>query len=178
MATKFETRFNDIETSRKNLLAELKQYPDDLLNKKPSDKAWSPIQVMEHLMISEEASLKYLQKKTLDTSKSHNAGLKGKWRLFITKAMFGTPFTFKAPTLLNPTNKYATLAEVETSWNKIRSDLFQLLNKLPAKELEKDIWKHAIAGKMNIYHMVEFIDFHFNRHRKQIERTIALNSKG
>ncbi|MDB5281845.1 MAG: hypothetical protein JWO06_920 [Bacteroidota bacterium] len=173
----FEAKYGVIEASRKNLLNNLKKYPDDILNKKPSPQAWSVVQVIEHLMASEELSLKYLQKKTQDTSKSKNAGLTGKWRLFITKAMFSVPVKFKSPALLNPPADFVSLNDLETKWEQIRHDLFQLLSKLPAKDLQKDIWKHAVAGKMNVFQMVEFFNFHFKRHRKQITRTIAQVSK-
>ena len=40
-------------------------------------------------------------------------------------------------------------------------------------DLKKEIWKHAVAGKMNISQMLAFFNMHFNRHRKQVYRTLA-----
>lgn len=173
MATKLETRFAQIEANRKQLLQELKQYPDAVLNKNPAPGKWSVIQVLEHLMASEGASLRYLQKKTLDTSKAAPAGVKGAAKLLLTKAAFMLPIKFKAPEIMEPVTSNVSLKEAEEKWTSIRSGLYQLLSKLPEKDLDKEIWKHVVSGKMNAYQMIEFFNFHFKRHQGQIERTLA-----
>ena len=173
MNTRLKKQFDMIESRRKKLLDELKKYPDELLNKKPLPEAWSAIQVMEHLMISEEASLKYLQKKTLDTSRAAPAGFKSASKLFLLNLSFFMPVKYKAPAVLNPSEGFISLKEIESKWTKIREDIFQLTDSLNDAELKKELWKHAFAGKMNIYQMLDFFNTHFERHRKQIEREMS-----
>ena len=173
MGKKFYALFNRLEAERKSLFKELAGYPDSVLNTKPSPQAWSVVQVIKHLMASEEASLKYLQKKTLSTSGVKPAGFSGKWRLMLTKVIFMVPVKFKAPEIMEPDTTEVSLKELDTQWEKLRMALFELLDKLPENDLDKEIWKHIIAGKMNIYQMLDFFHFHFVRHRKQIERTLA-----
>ncbi len=174
MNSTFETQFEALETSRKNLFKKLAAYSNETLNRKPSPEAWSVVQVIEHLMVSEEASLKYLQKKTLDISKAQRTGFKNKWKLLLTKAVFYLPFKFKAPASMvpMPSEALATLNELDSKWAKTRADMFQLISKLQDADMEKELWKHVVSGKMNLYQMVDFFDFHFKRHLKQIERTI------
>ncbi|HWB63395.1 MAG TPA: DinB family protein [Chitinophagales bacterium] len=167
-----QAQFNDIESSRKALFSYLAKYPDEVLNKQPAPGSWSAVQVIEHLLSSEEASLKYLQKKTLDTSKAQKAGLAGKWRLLKTKLVFAVPLKFKAPEALAPDNAFVKLADLEQRYNNVRSATIQLLGKLSDSELEKELWKNIISGKMNVYQMLEFFGFHFDRHRAQIERAV------
>ena len=167
------SQFNALEKSRKDLFEDLKNYDDDVINKKPSPQAWSIAQVAEHLIIAEEGSLKYLQKKTQDTSKVPVAGLGSKWRFFLTNSVFVLNISFKAPEVVVPSNKFYTIGEVDARWTKVRSETFELLNKLPEADLKKEIWKHTVAGKMDIYQMLAFFNMHFNRHRKQVYRTLA-----
>ena len=35
-----------------------------------------------------------------------------------------------------------------------------------------EIWRHQIFGKMNISQMIDFFETHFDRHQKQIEKTL------
>ena len=172
MNAQLEKQFAQLEDHRKMLFNDLKKYSDEVLNKKPSADAWSVTEVMNHLMASEGASLRYLQKKTLDTSKAQKAGLKGAWKLFLLKAAFTIPYKFKAPEVVEPSHEFASLADSEKKWTHIRTETYKLLNGLKDADHEKEIWKHAFGGKMNIYQMFDFFDFHFIRHKKQIERTL------
>jgi uncharacterized damage-inducible protein DinB len=166
-------QFTDLEKSRKDLFEDLRAYSDDIVNEKPSPEAWSIAQVIEHLIMAEEFSLQYLQKKTQDTSKVRVAGFGSQWRFLLTQTVFFMNIKYKAPTIINPTNTFATVAGLDARWTKVRKDTFELLNRLPEADLEKEIWKHAVAGKMNIHQMLAFFNIHFNRHRKQVYRTLA-----
>ena len=175
MNANLTARYYAIEKSRKELFDDLKNYDDEVINKKPSPGAWSIAQVIEHLIIAEDGSLKYLQKKTQDTSKVPVAGLGSKWRFFLTNTVFVLNINFKAPKVVVPTDNYATVGQLNERWSKVRTDTFNLLNKLPEADLKKEIWKHAVAGKMDINQMLAFFNMHFNRHRKQVYRTLAQN---
>ena len=173
MNAKLLAEFKAIEKSRKDLFDDLKSYEDEVINQKPAPGAWSIAQVAEHLIIAEEGSLKYLQKKTQDTSKVPVAGLRSKWRFLLTNTVFVLNINFKAPAVVVPTDNFATVEELDKRWTQVRADTLLLLNRLPEADLKKEIWKHAVAGKMDAYQMVAFFNIHFNRHRKQIYRTLA-----
>lgn len=173
MNAKLQAQFDAVEKARKGLFDDLKSYNDEVINKKPSPEAWSIAEVLEHLIIAEEGSLKYMQKKTQDTSKVPVAGLQSKWRFLLTNAIFVLNISFKAPAVVVPSGKFVTISELDAKWTQLRADTLQLLCKLPEADLNKEIWKHAIAGKMDAYQMVAFFNMHFNRHRKQVYRTLA-----
>lgn len=172
MNASLNQQFNQLETERKNLFNELKYYTDETLNKKPSPEAWSAAEVVAHLVAAEELSLKYLQKKTLDTSREQSEGFKNKWRWLLVKIVFAVPLKFKAPEAVEPKIGYQSLNDLEAQWTNIRSQTLELLQRLTDKELNKTLWKHASAGKLNLHHMIQFFGIHFRRHKKQIERTL------
>jgi uncharacterized damage-inducible protein DinB len=173
MRAPLKTQFDALEKSRLALFDGLKKYSDAQLNKQPAPGKWSVVQIMDHLMMSEGASLAYLKKKTLDTSRSKHAGFAGKRRLLTLKLIFYSPLAFNAPSVLDPPAVFTTLLNTDAKWRTLRAETYELLGKLNEEELQKELWLHPMAGKMNIYQMLSFYNIHFERHRKQIERTLA-----
>jgi uncharacterized damage-inducible protein DinB len=173
MKAKLEKQFAQLETERKTFFDELKKYPDDVINKKPSPRAWSVAEVIAHMMTAEEYSLKYLQKKVQNTAESGKEGVKHKWRWLLVQTVFTFNIKFKAPEIVEPKIGYVPLAELESKWAATRTETAKILHKLSDDEVNKTLWKHAVAGKMNLHHMVDFFGVHYRRHKKQIERTLA-----
>jgi hypothetical protein len=172
MTSAIRNQYEALETSRKEIFDELRAYSEAVLNKKPSPEAWSVLQVLDHLLMAEEFSLSYLKKKTQDTSQLPAAGFGSQYRLTLVRIAFVLPRAFAAPKTLDPPNAVLSLADLENRWSKVRTETFQLLNQLPDPDLKKEIWKHAVAGKMNIRQMYAFLGMHIDRHRKQIDRTL------
>ncbi len=173
MNTQLEKEFTQLETERNNLFSELKNYSDDVINKKPRPEAWSVAEVIVHLITAEEMSLKYLSKKIQDTSKAQPEGLKNKGRWLLVRIVFTFNIKFKAPEIVEPKLGYQSLANLDIHWNKIRQQTLEVLSRLSDEEVNKELWKHAIAGKMNLHHMVQFFGIHSRHHKKQIDRTLA-----
>lgn len=172
MNAQLEKQFLQLEEERKTLFSELKNYSDDIINKKPSLEKWSVAEVIVHLITAEEMSLKYLSKKIQDTSKEGEEGFKNKYRWLLVQIVFAFNIKFKAPEIVEPKMGYQSLAALEMKWSDVRNQTLQVLQKLSDEETNKTLWKHALAGKMNLHHMVQFFGVHYNRHRKQIERTL------
>jgi uncharacterized damage-inducible protein DinB len=173
MNSLLEKQFNQLEEERRQLFRELKIYDDAVINKKPAPGKWSVAEVIAHLITAEEMSLQYLMKKTQDTSRAEKETFKNKWRWLLVKIVFSANIKYKAPQIVEPKSGYESLANLEMYWTKIRLQTLSVLNKLSDDELNKELWKHAIAGKMNLHHMVKFFRIHFRRHKKQIARTLA-----
>ncbi len=174
MNVQLQKKFNQLEEDRKKLFNELKSYSDDVINKKPSPEKWSVSEVIAHLITAEEMSLKYFSKKIQDTSKEKSEGFKHKYRWLLVQIVFTFNIKFKAPEIVEPKMGYQSLANLEAKWWEVRNHTLQVLQKLSDEEVNKTLWKHALAGKMNLHHMVQFFGVHYNRHKKQIERTLEV----
>lgn len=174
MKSEFNKRYKLLEEKREQLFSELKKHSDEVLNKKPSPDKWSVMEVIQHLMKGEGASLMYLQKKTLDVSKASKTGFKNKWRYFILDTVFSLPLKFKAPQITSPKNDFVTLEELDKKWDKIRKEILEITDKINEKDFDKELWRHIISGKMNLLQMVDFFTIHFDRHREQIDRTLKI----
>ncbi len=172
MNAQLKKQFRQLEHERKKLFVELKNYSDDIINKKPAPDKWSVAQVIAHLITAEEMSLKYLMKKSQDTSREGKEGLKHKWRWLLVQIVFTFNIKFKAPEIVVPKSAYQSLAHLEMQWQQVREQTLNKLQELSEEQTHKTLWRHAIAGKMNLYHMVQFFGMHSRRHQKQIERTL------
>jgi uncharacterized damage-inducible protein DinB len=170
---KLQANLSHLEADRKKLFDDLKKHSDELLNKKPRPEAWSVAEVIAHVMAAEGYSLKYLQKKVQNTAESGNEGLKQKWRWLLVRGVFTFDIKFTAPEIVEPKIGFTTLAELDKQWSSTRKETATILSNLSDAEVNKMLWKHAVAGKMNLHHMVQFFGIHYNRHKKQIDRTLA-----
>ncbi len=162
-----------------NLYAELKDVPDDMLNKKPGTGQWSVLQVMHHLIIAEQLSEGYVRKKLSFQPELPKSGLAGVWRLLVVKVYFFLPFKFKAPKGVGDEvlPEVSTLAGTMDTWRNNRRSLRAYLNSLPESLFDKALYKHPLAGKLTLGQMLEFFDFHIRRHLGQIHRTLEAVKK-
>jgi hypothetical protein len=82
------------------------------------------------------------------------------------------PIKFKAPNHLAKAPEVADFAELKNRWSALRAQFAAFLEAQPLPVFEAEIWKHQVAGKMNLYQMLDFFDDHFERHRRQINRLL------
>ena len=174
METKIKYQWHSFENKRIQLMTDLSKHNHIVLNKKPTTEAWSTLQVMQHLMAAELASLTYMKKKLSYGVNIPKAGFKSKMRRLALTIVFVLPFKYKAPTQLETFPESADFENLKTEWASQRLDLQDFIEKLPDNVIESEIWRHQIFGKMNISQMIDFFETHFDRHKKQIEKTLNI----
>ena len=172
METKIKYRWHTLENKRVKLMSDLSKYNNDVLNKKPTPEAWSTFQVMQHLMTAELRSLTYMKKKLSYGVNIPKAGFKSKLRRLALKIVFALPFKYKAPTQLETFPDSVNFESLKIEWASQRLDLQDFIDKLPDNVIVSEIWRHQIFGKMNIFQMIDFFETHFDRHEKQIHKTL------
>lgn len=174
MTSSTSRRLEQMGEKLEALLNDLSKYDNEKLNTTPADGGWSPLQVMHHLIISENLSLKYVQKKLSFNPELKAVGLSAKWRTFLLKNYLKTPIKFKAPKMVS-TEAMPTVSdfqEMAARWKNSRKELKIYLESLPQELDNKAIYKHPVAGRLGLDGMVLFFDIHFDRHRKQIDRAL------
>ncbi|MCC6282157.1 MAG: DinB family protein [Saprospiraceae bacterium] len=156
------------------LLQDLGAYTDDKLNQKPADGGWSAIQIMHHLILSEEYSMNYIRKKMGFGSDFAPNNWSARFRSFLLWASLTSPIKFKSPPAIGRENlpEFATLAETQLRWEQARKAWEDFFEQMPAELSEKLVYKHPRAGKITFMQMLWFFETHFQRHRKQIYRSI------
>ena len=175
MNKKTTQRLRKLEASLNDLFQELSAYSDETLNTKPAPGKWSALQTMYHLLLAEGYAQRYVAKKLSFNPELKKAGIGDWWRSLLLRFYLHAPFKFKAPAAVAeenlPTDK--TLSETQALWLKQRRELVDQLKSYPTELFTKSLYKHPFAGRLTLDDMLMFYQDHFDRHRKQIERTLA-----
>ena len=174
MDARFQHKLKELDEELGRLLNELKKYSSAQLSARPEPGAWSVFQVMQHLMIAESKSIGYVKKKTSYPEGLKKAGFLGKFREAGLKLFLWLPFKFKAPAIVNEDQfrENVSLDELAAAWRASRGELAHFIENMKPEWADKEIFRHALAGRMPVDGMLTFFADHFARHRKQIDRTL------
>jgi hypothetical protein len=83
------------------------------------------------------------------------------------------PFKFKAPkTVVENTKPSTSLQELEQEWTTVRNELKIVLEKFNDDQIKRKIYKHVVAGKLNIQQTLLFFREHVIHHQQQIKRLL------
>ncbi len=168
-----EEKFSKLENSRLALLENLKNIPTSKLEASPTIGKWSVSQIFYHLNRAESFSTIYVSKKRLDVNNLKKTGLNEAFRLAFLQFLFHLPFALKAPVnVLGDVPDKVDYTAITTEWNETRKKLKDLLVSLPDDMLYKNVFKQPAIGRINIFQMLDFMQAHFNRHKKQVEKIV------
>jgi uncharacterized damage-inducible protein DinB len=159
----------DAKNTLLNELAGLR--PEQLLNK-PAPDAWSPLQVVAHLVIVEQRSCDYMEKKIKGLSELKPIGFKEKFNLMLLRTSLALPLKFKAPAPVRDVPDVPQLSIIAEQWEEVRGRLNRVLDAIPEQDLHKPIFKHPYSGPMDAAGLLLFIESHFNHHLPQIHSRI------
>lgn len=167
--------FNRMEMDFENLFKFVSQFSNEELNTRPEPKAWSALQVMHHLILSERGSLDYVKKKVYFGSNTlKKASAASRLRAMMLVTSLKQPIKLSAPSEASEAflPELTTLQETEQLWRTTRREVRDFLAQQTDDILNSDCFKHPITGKMNAWGMLDFFEVHFKRHFKQIKTTI------
>jgi uncharacterized damage-inducible protein DinB len=170
--SKLHELFERLEKQRINLLLQLETYPNEKLNLPAANNKWSVNQIIEHLILAEEISIKSIQAKVLTAKHFEPTGLRTAVRKLLLRIFLRSPLKFTAPALVSNPHSTTEIADLKTKWDTVRIQLKELLEWLPEHVLTKCIYKHPVAGKMSIYGGLDFMYEHVRRHRLQIFKVL------
>jgi len=172
MDKSLRTKFDSLDSQLRDLFESLKYYNDSQLNRQPQPGTWSINQNLYHLMESERLSQAYIEKKLSFNPDIPKTSIGSRFRMLVLWASMVSPFKFKAPEIIDTTKLPVDTKFWETvkRWKEQRASFRGYLETLPADTLNRLLYKHPAAGKLNASQMMWFLDLHFNRHRRAIDK--------
>ncbi len=172
MNPKLQNLFHSLEAQRSELLKTLKTVSAEKLNTQV-DNGWSINQIIAHLIAAEKLSVAYIQKKIQAVDEVGDTGLIEELKMVALKLSQRLPLRFKAPrVVVENTSTSADIFALEQEWIIARQQLKGLLEKLSDDQINRKIYKHVRAGKLNIQHMLIFFSEHIIHHQPQIKRLL------
>jgi DinB superfamily len=167
---KLQYLYKKLEHEREMLSINLAKLPLGKLNYSPQGK-WSINQIVAHLITAERLSLLYMQKKIQGIEEADDSGIVEELKMLVLIVSQRLPLKFKAPKVVKEhTSNTDNLEQLNRDWEKVRGDLKQLLETIPDKRINRKIYKHVFAGKLNVKHALRFLREHIIHHMPQIER--------
>ncbi len=165
-----EKRYQPLENSLNQLLEELSELSGEQLQFKPSEDSWSILEVLDHAYKVEKGTFFYIKKKTKYADELPMAGLSSSLSSFILNTALRSSFKFEAPTKYVQPDEDLSFVELREEWDELRDLSRRALDMIDVKLAKKLIFKHPMAGMLNILQTLTFLQAHFDHHLKQIER--------
>jgi hypothetical protein len=165
--------FQQLENERNQVLAEIEKMPPARYTFS-TGKKWSIAQILTHLLTSEKLSIRYMKKKSLGMSNLQNSGLIDELRYSLLKISQRISFLkYRAPTVVvENTPSALPFHELKREWQSLRQELRIFLESIEDKNVSKKIFKHPVAGRLNVKQAIGFFGEHFNHHLPQIKRLL------
>lgn len=169
MNKKFEKRFNRLQDLFGEYEKEMKNISYDQANKKPENGGWSMAEVVYHMSHTEKSIIQYIQKKLIKPEESKSAGLKSWYRSSLLSYALKSKRKFRAPKVLDdPKGPYEPSA-LFSEWKIIRATLHQTISSVSAADVNRQLFKHPVVGKINLHQTLGFMGHHMVRHLKQMK---------
>lgn len=166
-------KFDKLEKSRKDFFSELENQDESALTFKIDKNKWSSIQICFHLVKSEQLTLLALNKNFEKRENLKNCGATGFFRYSALFLALKSGLKFKAPALLGNMPESYDFSELKKKWETIRISMEKYLNNFPEDLIKKEIFKHPIAGWLNLNQTLGFLQDHFDHHKVQVTKLLG-----
>lgn len=138
-------------------------------NKKYTGSGWSPHKIAQHIVIAQDSSIKVLRRKKgkaeyLEVPFSH------KLNYWLLKTFFFLNLKTKAPTLLSDPEGDTPLENLKIIMQQQCQEIENIIQDLEPQQWSKAMFRHPLTGLMSAKMMVNFLQLHWQHHKKQIEK--------
>ena len=101
------------------------------------------------------------------------AGFKSTLRYLLIKFVLNSPIKVKAPKGVDNVPEVTTIEQIKQGVNKNLQALEEFINRYPVELNQKAIFKHPLAGRINLYQTIQFLNDHLMHHDRQIRQIIS-----
>jgi len=166
---RYQRYFNKQVVEREKIFEKLMRVAIERSTQRSSSGAWCSSEILNHLSLSESWVLQILKKQFLkDPNSFKNHTFNNKLRSMILNMSLISNFKFKAPAVV------ADLVELETpvvlygKWSEFKNEMTELLSNVRPEMQNKLIFRHPVAGWLNLMETLQFMQLHQMHHIRQI----------
>ncbi len=169
MSPDWRPTFERLERQRTELIDALRAADPAALVRQPAPGRWSALQNIEHLILAERGSLRYLLYKRQQGEAPAPLDASAPWRLGLLLISLWQPtLRFAAPAPVSQPPNDRPMAAVAADWAELRAELRQFLEQAPYDWHRAAAYRHPRAGRMTFVGMLRFFEAHVARHRRQL----------
>lgn len=170
MKPSIESLFNDFEKVKGEFISLVSSFSPEQLTYKPTG-GWNMLQVLEHVISSENGTLEYMKRKTrAPWAEIEMAADEENQKSTQLNIALKSDKRWKAPDVLpNPTGAQS-LENMLVYWDNLRLYYFDFLETLDENYHNRLIFNHPFSGRLNLYQTIEFLSNHVLHHIHQLKR--------
>lgn len=166
-------QFASLEQDRSALFARIDGLTPEQLCWRPSEAEWSVSCVLGHLILAEQLSLDYIQKKMQDPKRLQDPGFVDKVKSRLLTVLLRSPLRFKSPRAAADPPEQSDLGRIRGEWDELRGRWRDLVDGFPPELADRAIYRHPVAGPMSLIRCLVFIEEHFTHHDHQVDRILG-----
>ena len=168
MISNIQEKFDSMASKYNALLQNLDALSPDKLYFKAGPDRWSIVEVIEHLVLTEDDIVKQIstQGSSFDSEKRSPDKFKT-----VVKVMERDIEVDVPDEILEPHGQL-TLEEHLSRWDRLREKLHTFLTGIDSENMENLVYRHPFAGPLDISETLHFIEVHFDNHMRHIERIL------
>ncbi|MEP7343862.1 MAG: DinB family protein [Gemmatimonadaceae bacterium] len=170
MTPRMAAALREVETAREELLAVVRSIDEATLDRVPQDGTWSPAEVLEHLRLVEEGSVKLLERR-LQRAREQGLGAAEPGASADGDAVVLPDTKLAAPDMMRPATAPSSRSVME-GLQTSRQALRRLLETASPFDVSKVTARHLALGELDFYRWIHFIGAHERRHTAQIARIL------
>lgn len=158
-----------LETQTRSFQSELSTWPAAHLTYRPSPRGWSALQVLEHLVKTEE---NILVAAIAGVRNPHPIGIRDRFGFRFIMKIFQTDKKVKTPASAAQVlpGPELDLEGLDQRWRNTRSDFKAFQAHLSPEQATLGIFRHPVIGWMSVQNILDFFWVHIVHHNFQIER--------
>ncbi|MEM8886495.1 MAG: DinB family protein [Bacteroidota bacterium] len=174
MNASLQKEFTSFEQKKSKLLSKLDSFSNPVLSQRPDESSWCVLQVLEHLEKIELAAITYLEKKLSHDAPLKKSGFMTNVKSFALHTALRIPFArYRAPKRLMGGNEPRNYEEIKESWSATRQRFQKILEPMSEELVHAEFFNNPNVGRIKIIQQMSFLNLHFDRHRKQVDKIIS-----
>lgn len=170
--SQLQQQFHTLEKQRESIISWIRPLSEAQLRHHQPGK-WSIAQIISHLIASEQLSVNYLNKKIRAINELGNTTWADDIKMNLLILSQRVPLRYKAPKVVVEHTELLDQAQALSSrWDQTRIELRTLLEKFQDDQLRKKVFRHPVAGRLNILQTIRFFQEHIIHHTPQIKKLL------
>jgi len=174
MLPHIQEQFERLEQKHRAFIGHIASLSEGVQSFKAGPDKWSVVEVVEHLVLAEKDLLTQLTANLpasaldprLKTPEKHQQVIKVMQR----------DIPVEVPDESGQPRGLLTLDALFGQWADIRQKLRGVLGEITAENQNVPVYRHPYGGPLEIADALQFIDVHFDNHRRHVDRIVAQTS--
>ncbi|MCB1034897.1 MAG: DinB family protein [Acidobacteria bacterium] len=164
MLPELKEGLDELRAGRAELWRQLERLPEEARNQPIRRGAWSPLQILEHVMLAEKAALRFLESGREPGPRS----LKGSLMKVALRAFFALRLRARAPVASVLPKAEPSREQTEAAWEEVHRGLAAFLERVRPETLHQPVFRHPLVGAMDAPETLGFLRRHLRHHSRQL----------